>query len=176
MAKYEEGLKREIVKRYLAGSAGYKALGKEFGIDPRAISRWVHRYHHHGDTGLQKKHGKYDARFKLSVLKRMWQDELSYTQVAALFDLRVSTAVISSWERLYHGGGLAALESKPKGRRKTMTTPQSPTPPAESASEDTRTLKEVLKENEYLRAEVAYLKKLKALIQAKETAAQKKRR
>jgi transposase len=38
-----------------------------------------------------------------------------------------------------------------------------------------RSLQDVLKENEYLRAEVAYLKKLRALRQEKEQAAQKKR-
>jgi transposase len=43
------------------------------------------------------------------------------------------------------------------------------------AADDPRTLKQVLKENEYLRAEVAYLKKLRALIQEKDRAAQKKR-
>jgi transposase len=54
-----------------------------------------------------------------------------------------------------------------------MTAAESPkpvsTPPA-----DTRTLEELRKENEYLRAEVAYLKKLDALVRAKQQAAQKK--
>ncbi|VWB10553.1 HMG-I and HMG-Y DNA-binding domain-containing protein [Burkholderia lata] len=41
---------------------------------------------------------------------------------------------------------------------------------------DARTREDLLKENEYLRAEVAYLKKLDALLQAKKQAAQKKKR
>lgn len=55
-----------------------------------------------------------------------------------------------------------------------MSTPE-PRAPEPSQTEDTRTLEQLRKENEYLRAEVAYLKKLKALRQAKEQAAQKKR-
>jgi transposase len=38
-----------------------------------------------------------------------------------------------------------------------------------------RTLEQLRKENEYLRTEVAYLKKLNALVQAKKQVAQKKR-
>ena len=45
-------------------------------------------------------------------------------------------------------------------------------PPNEEAS----SLEQLRKENEYLRTEVAYLKKLRALRQAKEQAALKKRR
>ena len=41
---------------------------------------------------------------------------------------------------------------------------------------DSRSLEDLRKENEYLRAEVAYLKKLKALLQAKEQAALRKRK
>ena len=49
--------------------------------------------------------------------------------------------------------------------------PKSVTP----LQEDTRSREELVKEVEYLRAEVAYLKKLRALRQSKEQAAQKKR-
>ena len=52
-----------------------------------------------------------------------------------------------------------------------------PKPPATpDKTGDTPTIERLLKENEYLRAEVAYLKKLDALIQAKKLAAQKKRK
>jgi transposase len=178
MAKYKEELKREVVGRYLAGRDGLRSLSKEFDVGRSTISAWVSRYRHHGDTGLRKKHEYYESRFKLFVLQRMWQERWSYTQTTAFFNIRGGTSVVSGWERMYHEGGLDALKPKSKGRPKTMTTSKptaQPTAPTEPASEDARTLKEVLKENEYLRAEVAYLKKLRALIQAKEAAAQKKR-
>jgi transposase len=174
MAKYEEEFKRKLVKRYLEGNCGVRTLAAEFGVSGYSIRQWVGLYNQHGDAGLQKKYSRYDAQFKLSVLLRMRQDDLSFNQTAALFGLRGGAGVVSAWDRLYHSGELDALEPKPKGRPK-MTTPKQPTKPIESASDDTRTVDELRKENEYLRAEVAYLKKLKALVQAKKEAAQKKR-
>jgi transposase len=57
--------------------------------------------------------------------------------------------------------------------------PSSPKPPQQPdtpETEDTRTREQLLKENEYLRAEVAYLKKLDALVRAKKLSAQNKKR
>ncbi len=51
-----------------------------------------------------------------------------------------------------------------------------PQPPAKATPDDERTREQLIKENEYLRAEVAYLKKLDALVQAKKAAQQKKRK
>lgn len=91
--------------------------------------------------------------------------------MAALLDIRSGHGVISAWERLYHEGGLDVLRPKPRGRPKMMTVPK----PVLEQADDTRSLEQLRKENEYLRAEVAYLKKLKALVQAKERVAQNKR-
>ena len=56
-----------------------------------------------------------------------------------------------------------------------MTAPKPPEPTPAHA-DDARTLQALRKENEYLRAEVAYLKKLDALVRANRQAAQKKRK
>jgi transposase len=56
-----------------------------------------------------------------------------------------------------------------------MKTSHSPTLEAQQAP-DTRTVEDLRKENEYLRAEVAYLKKLDALVRAKKQAAPSKRK
>jgi transposase len=55
----------------------------------------------------------------------------------------------------------------------TVPKPPEPTPPH---ADDARTLQALRKENEYLRAEVAYLKKLDALVRANRQAAQRKRK
>jgi len=138
------------------------------------VRRWVEQYRQHGEAGLRKKFSHYDAQFKLSVLRRMWQGDLSRRQVATLFDLRSGHGVVTAWERLYHEGGLPALEPKPRGRPKKMPASKSPKP-LPPHSQGTRTLEQLRKENEYLRAEVACLKKLRALLQAKKQAAQTKR-
>lgn len=174
MVLYDEKFKREVVKRYLSGRYGYKSVAREFGLHPGTVQRWVSSHEQHGAAGLCKKYSRYSATFKLKVLRRMWRDQLSYRQVAALFNLRGNDAV-SRWERQYHEGGLGALTPKPKGRPKKMPTPIPPAEPTDAETEDTLTREELLAELRYLRAEVAYLKKWNALVQAKGAAAQKKR-
>lgn len=101
------------------------------------VRRWVASYREHGEQGLRKKHSHYDARFKLSVLQRMWRDELSYAQVAALFGIRNERS-IPIWERLYHEGGIDALTPRRRGRPPKMTT-SPPQKPTEDAVQDERT-------------------------------------
>lgn len=177
MARHSDSVKLEVVQKYLAEPIGPRALALEYGVDRTTIRRWVDCYRQHGDKGLRakrKQYSKHTAKFKLSVLRRMERDGLSQRQVATLFDLR-GGSVVSKWLRQYHEGGPQALEPKPRGRRKKMPTPKPPKalPPQE---DDASALEALRKENEYLRAEVAYLKKLEALVQARRQAASKERK
>jgi transposase len=128
MAKYEEGFKQAVVQEYLAGALGFKAIAARYGIHAGMLESWVARYREHGDAGLRKKFSHYDAQFKLSVLQRMWQEQLSCRQTVALFDLRGGAGVVATWERQYHERGVSALEPKPRGRPKLMPAPESPKP------------------------------------------------
>lgn len=173
MAKYSEAFKLSVVQSYLEGQQGYQGLAKQYGLDHATIRRWFKSYEQHGLNGLQKKFSHYSAEFKLSVLQQMRQEDLSALQATTLFDIRGGTSVVRRWERQYYEGGFQALEPKPRGRPTKMPTTEPPKAPLLQAEKSS--LEQVLKENEYLRAEVAYLKKLRALRQAKEQAAQKKR-
>ncbi len=174
MAKYDQQFKQRLVKAYLRGEAGCKALSARHGIHYALLERWVAAYREHGAAGLRRKYGDYDARFKMQVLQRMRDEDLPVRQIMALFDIR-SPGSIAKWSRLYDEGGIDALAPRPRGRPRKMTITQ-PDKPTEDKTSDTRTREDLLKENEYLRAEVAYLKKLDALLQAKKQAAQKKKR
>ena len=90
-----------------------------------------------------------------------------------MFNLR-GHGTVSRWERLYHEGGLDTLKAKPKGRPKMMK-PSLPATPPKAKADDTRTREQLLDEIDYLRAEVDYLKKRKALALAQKATAQKKR-
>lgn len=175
MAQYDERFKLSVVQEYLGGALGFKALASKHGIDESVVRQWVGYYEHNGVAGLRKKSSRYTASFKLSVLRHMWRQELSCRQAAVMFDLRGGAGVVSGWARLYDEGGLDALKPKPRGRPKKMKTHHSPVPSTQQAPE-TRTVEDLRKENEYLRAEVAYLKKLDALVRAKKLAAQPKRK
>lgn len=158
MAKYDEDFKIEVAQIYLSTQIGARSLAAQYGLDHGTVRRWAHQYREHGAAGLRKKFSHYSAEFKLSVLHRMWQEELSCRQVAALFDLRGGHGVVTAWERQYYEGGLYALRPKLRGRP-TMTTDRKSTTAASPVSaDDTRTMEQLRKENEYLRAEVAYLK------------------
>jgi len=174
MAKYDEIFKRSVVQDYLAGGGGYKGLASKYGVASGQIRNWVGFYRLNGDKGLTKKFSHYSAEFKLHILEHMWREELSFTQTIHLFDLRGGGGVVSAWQRKYHEGGITALAPKPRGRPKQMKSLEPPKP-IEKPTE-AKTLQELQRENEYLRAEVAYLKKLDALIRAKKQAAQKKRK
>ena len=69
---------------------------------------------------------------------------------------------VALWERIYYKEGREALYiERRRGKRKNMTSKTKPKQP----KIDQRTDVDLLAENEYLRAEVAYLKKLNALVQ-----------
>ncbi|MDP3533955.1 MAG: IS3 family transposase [Halomonas sp.] len=173
MAKYSEAFKLSVVQSYLEGQQGYQGLAKQYGLDHATIRRWFKSYEQHGLNGLQKKFSHYSAEFKLSVLQRMRQEDLSALQATTLFDIRGGTSVVRRWERQYYEGGFQALEPKPRGRPTKMPTTEPPKAPLLQAEKSS--LEQVLKENEYLRAEVAYLKKLRAASGQRASRAEKAR-
>lgn len=176
MTKYDEQFKLSVVQSYESGKQGVASLAAQFGIDQAMLKRWINSYRQHGADGLRKKFSHYSAEFKLCVLQRMQREDLSAGQAIALFDIRGGTGVITAWQRLYHEGGLDALKPKPRGRPKRMPTSPPSAPPRSAQGADAQTLEELRRENEYLRTEVAYLKKLDALVRAQRQAAPKKRK
>jgi transposase len=174
MTKHSEQFKLSLIKRYLRGEGGYRTLANRFDVNRQSIQKWVAAYRLHGVVGLRAKRSYYDAAFKLSVLKHMHRKGLSYGETAVAFDIR-SMATVGHWARQYDEGGIEALT--PTRQEEQMSKiPNTLRVPPDVALEDTRTLKEVLEENAYLRMENAYLKKRKALIQAEQLAAQNKKR
>lgn len=173
MSKHSQAFKRQVIESYLSGQSGYSASAQRYGIDNSTVRKWVAAYRLHGESALTKKYTYYSAPFKLSVLQPMCEHALSHREVAAGFDIRNPSSV-GQWEHKYYSGRRAALVPGPKGRRKKM--PKTPVTPPLAPEGQTRSLEDVLAENAYLRMEVAYLKKLDALIQAKKLAAQKKKR
>jgi transposase len=169
--KYTEQFKLSVIQHYLDGSAGYKTVAKHYGIAGPVVRRWVVWYRLHGAEGVTQKRGRYSAEFKLSVLRYMWDNRLSQTQVAAHFNVR-STTRISEWERWYLSD--ESLEQRSPAMHEKMKVPPEKTPPTQ-APEEPRTRDELLAELNYLRMENAYLKKLKALVDTKSATAKKRK-
>lgn len=162
MSKYSVSFKRSVVDFYGSGEYGYREVGERFGVDHSTVRKWIDLHAAHGQAGLEKKFSHYSAAFKLSVLRRMWEDGLSRRQVAALFNIR-HAGCLSDWERRYERGGLAALAPRRKGRPRKLGKSRKP-PGAESPVDDeAKSREELLAELNNLRMENAYLKKLEAL-------------
>ena len=176
MAKYSEKFKLDVVQDYLSDtSEGYRTIGKRYGISSQTIvERWVAAYRLHGEAGLRKKSSKYSAEYKLSVLRHMWDNQLSINQTAAKFDIR-SYAMVGMWERAYQDCGIDALEPRRRGKPKPMTASDI-TKPDHAPDDDKRSREDLLAEVNQLRMELAYVKKLQALVQARPKQAPRKKR
>ena len=169
MAKYDERFKLDAVQRYLSGLKGYEEVARDCGIDYSMLRRWVASYKLHGSMGLRSRYTRYTAQFKLDVLRRIRRDGLSDRQAVAIYNLG-DAGVIGRWRSQYDEGGVGALEPRRRGR------PAMPHKhPPELAPKD-MTEKQLREEVAYLRAELDYLKKLDALIQAERTEALVKKR
>lgn len=169
--KHTEQFKLSIVQQYLDGPDGFDKLAQRHGVAAPLLRSWVERFRLHGQEGLSKRTwGRYSVEFKLSVLKHMWDNGLSYRQTAAVFNLPSATRV-SDWERR-HNSGAEGLTLHSRGPRKMKNPPVTPSPP----DDNQRSHKELMEELEYLRAENACLKKLKALVESKKLAPAKKRK
>ena len=90
---------------------------------------------------------------------------LGYT--SAFFDLS-SPGLLFQWQKLYCQYGITRLKPQKKGR------PSVTNNSSEQKSSESMTEKELREELEYLRAENAVLKKLKALAQAKKKKTKKR--
>lgn len=171
MHKYSEQFKLAVIKQYEVGLAGYRIVGEHHGVAPALVRRWVLWYRTHGVAGLSKQRRSYTAEFKLSVLQHMWDNSLSYTKVAAVFNIG-NTVSIGLWERRFHSGGIDALTRTSRRKSEPLTAPTTKPPPANDTE---RSREDLLAEVDQLRMEVAILKKLQALVQQRKSATRTKR-
>lgn len=142
------------------GSDSYHSIARNYNTSHRLISLWVDSYKVHGKSGLSFKNDLiYTGEFKLKLVQEMNQDGLSLHQLSVKY--LISPSLLSTWKRDYKEGGVAALfMDKRKGRPPKAKNKQRTTQKSSLSNEE-----KLIKENELLRAENDYLKKLQALIQ-----------
>ena len=158
MSKYSKELKQEVVNAYLAGEGGYKSLAKRFGVvHHSSIARWVIVFNKSGEKGLAKKKIKpsYSVKFKLDVLNYRLRTGDSFQEVALKYDIS-GPSIIWTWSKKYHDEGLEGL-SREKGRPSMSNKSKNKSTKNELTREE-----QLEKEIELLKAENAYLKKLRA--------------
>lgn len=167
MSKYDIKTKQKVINHYHSGKGGFHSTGRYFGVNPSCVRKWVSIYERYGVEGLTHRNGSYAAQFKESVIQYKRRHHLSSREAAIYFGIP-SPSTLTVWERRYDTGGIEAL-TEHRGRKNMSKSLKSwPIKPLEEMSP-----KEMQAELEYLRAENAYLKKLRALIRLKKESASK---
>ncbi|HJF33973.1 MAG TPA: helix-turn-helix domain-containing protein [Sporosarcina psychrophila] len=166
--KYSYNFKLKVVQEYLNGPLGYTLLSKKYNISYKSeIQKWVNQYKMNGKEGLQikKTKKKYPLNFKLNVLRFKQDTGASYKETANAFGIS-EPSIIANWKSKYLKDGAEGL-NKPQGRPPKMPKPDKNQKKTEEKNEKnnqvTHEIELLKKENEYLRIELEYLKKLKAL-------------
>jgi len=169
--KYDYQFKLGCVELVVHQHYSYETVSKKKGISASNIRKWVSFYREYGKSGLlARKNQVYSVDFKLKVLKSIEKDLLSLRETRLRFNIP-SDSIIVKWKKDFANFGLEALKAKPKGRPKSMSDFKR----TKRKSEKPLTREEeLLKENEALRCELDFLKKLQALIQAEEKAKNRK--
>ena len=126
----------------------------------------------------EKTRRKYSPEFKLSVIMDMRENNLSYNETVRKYELGSVESggaryMLRRWERVYLEEGEKGFMAdrtvrNPKGR------PRKESLPTNSKGDDAAEIRRLKARNLYLEAEVEYLKKLSALVQAEEQAKNKK--
>jgi transposase len=164
--KYSEQQKLKAVESYRSGELGLRATAALHNVDVASLRKWVAAYEAIGIAGIQRKRRQsYDLKFKIEVLQKLKSEQLSYRQAGALFNIRRFDS-IAEWERAYKKDGIAGLMPHQRSHRVRAAPGGAPKPALDSANADVPSRQELLEELEALRTENAYLKKLKALVQA----------
>jgi transposase len=174
MAKFSAEDKLAAVQRYLQGNDSYRRIGASIGAHSSLIKTWVKQYEINGVEAFQKSYTSFSTEFKLDVLKY----GTSPNETAAIFKI-ADPSTIRKWSRQFEEHGIDALKSKKKGR---------PSMKKETMKKETEKIKanqpipgeesvETLQSKvERLEMEIAYLKKLNALVQMQEKLRTKSKR
>ena len=168
MSKYSTEFKLQVVKYYEENHCGYDTTAKYFNVGYGCVQRWVNKYKVHGVKGLIRNQQQYDGNFKKNVVEYMHSNHLSLQETAIHFNL-AGDWIVSKWERIYYEEGPNGLYISKRGRKKNMSSKPNKKKLSKDVEED------LIAENQRLRMENAYLKKLQALVQERTKPKQSKK-
>lgn len=159
--KYSLETRLAVVNHYLAGRDGTERTAQLFGVERTSVRRWVSAYRYHGVAGLISQDTGHNAEFRLVVVRAVLDEKLSMREAAARFNIPNEMAVRHWLDTVKASGPQGLLESA-RAQDKKMAKKNIPRPP-EGSDPETWSVEQFRAELRYLRAENAYLKKLKAL-------------
>ncbi len=154
MAKYSKVFKKEVVEHYKKYGAAETI--RVYNVSKRSVYYWTSKYES-GDL-MRKKNETYSAEKKLEIIEYYRAHGASETEKK----YNLSASSFYKWERMYLEYGIEALSEDGRGRPKGL-------------KKDVNKNEDLLAENQRLRLENMYLKKLKALVEKREEQENKKK-
>lgn len=167
--KYNFNFKLRLVTIIQQGKDSIGGLSKREGLDKSSLKFWVKLYEYYGEQGLRGLAQKsFTIEEKIAIIQEYQQSGLSLMDTCVKY--RISNpSVLSIWNNKFQRNGFSGLQETRGRPRKTNTsnkmTKKTTIPGIKSSMSEVEKLRI---ENEYLRAELDYLKKLEALAQSKQ--------
>jgi transposase len=163
-SKYSLEQKLSVVRSVLSGKDSLTSAARKMGGNDKSVQRWVNLYKKYGKKGLELRNGTYDGEFKVRVIKYMLKKQLSLLQTSSFFGIPHDNSV-GRWLKIYESLGAGGLLLENRGRKKSIMAKKTKKSNKGISNPKDEKLAALQAENEYLRAELALLKKLDALIQ-----------
>lgn len=160
---YTTEIKLKAVQMYRRGK-GSSVIGRELGVSRSQVRRWVNQYKTNGAEVLSSHNRYVPVEKKKEFVREVLDKHLSCEQTALKHG--VGRSSLARWVAMVRqSGDIGVLERRERKTGTQMGRPRKHEPQTE--------LEKLKLENEYLKAEVALLKKMQALLDSKK--AQNKR-
>lgn len=155
---YSAELKLQAIQDYLSGQYSQYEIIDKYRIASRTqLKNWIDKYNDHSSLKSYNEGAKAMTKGRITT----WQERIDivhyclaqkhdYLKTASHY--QVSYQQVYQWVKKYEDGGLEALQDR-RGRKKSMEE-------LTEADQEKMAMKKLEYENERLRAEIAFLKKL----------------
>ncbi|MEM9001730.1 MAG: transposase [Bacteroidota bacterium] len=163
-SKYSKEFKLKAVESVLRDGRGVANVSCKLGLNKSDLKKWIKYYGRYGISSLEPRsaNGKYPLAFRSRVIHDIEHKGLSIREAALKFNIP-SHSTVQKWFVAYREKGSFGLREKPKVRPRNMNKGSANKQSKKPLGRE----EELLRENESLKAELALLKKLHALAQAK---------